>query len=1091
MRRKFTLIKVLLTFIIALVVTGLQAQTTKVTGRVLAEKDQSALPGVTVSVKGKNVRTQTDGNGAFSVSATPDDVLVFTSVGYVPVEVAAGSSGLTVRMKEDAAKLNEVVVIGYGEQSRRTVTGTISKLDNKVLETAPRSNVGTALQGTIAGLSVVPSSGTPGASPTILLRGGASINSPSAPLVVVDGVIRAYNDIAPEDVASIDVLKDASVTAVYGARANNGVILITTKKGKAGTAEFSYTFKGGYNKQRENYQYLNARDYIYYTRLGNINSGRSLAAINASRGYGLSTNPADLNSFDIRLETAANIDLLQQGWQDMDDPANPGSKIIFKDHSDEIRNLIFRNTYTQDHYVSGSGGNEKGRYFASLNYYNEGGIIMGSSYKRYTGNFSGSYKLRPNLEMSTSTILSTSSQLGVLGGSEISTLYRNQALWPTFNPWLDANKTVPNPGNSITDGNPLYWLDKLQRSNENDRVTVTAALKWNATKELSFQISGSGYLTQVINQSFQKATQTYANLLNNTFSSTSRDAVQSYNRSFQQTYDLTANYNKTIGKHVLSGQLLGEYLDNKALVFQVYGQNAATDNIPTPNASTTFAIGNNTGSRAGNRIISSLARISYVFDDRYILNAVVREDGVSQLASQRRIGFFPGVSVGWNLHNEEFYKNSGISKVISTVKPRASYGSNGNISGLGNYDVQGVYSLTTAYNGNGAFVNSTPTNFNLIWERSSSVDVGLDLGLFNDRISLLFDRYDRRNNDLITNLQLPNYTGFGSLQTNLGSYQNVGYEFTLKANLINQPNGLRVDMGINASTVKNKVLKLPYNGNDNNRIGGLQVYDPTLGQVVWVSGTQEGQPLGAVYGYKQVSIFKDAAEVAAVAGNRVDNVAGITGPNLPAGPGGRITPGDVNWLDVNGDNIIDSRDQVYLGNIFPKWIGGFNFSASYKGISAYTRFEFNTGNIIYNDFLARTDGQYQGTFNLTTRVLNSWSPTNINTDVPKVYYADQVVGSKQNYTRGNNGSQVLNSNNSSLYESGSYLACREITVSYDLPKKVLGYTKLLTRSRLFFNANNLFYIKKFSGAAPESTNGLYAGTYPVPKSFVVGIQASF
>ncbi|MES2276287.1 MAG: SusC/RagA family TonB-linked outer membrane protein [Bacteroidota bacterium] len=1091
MNSKFTFIKTLLTVMGVLLITVLQAQTGKITGKVFSEKDQTTIPGVTVVVKGKSTGVQTTMNGEFSISAAKGDVLVFTSIGYLPKEVIVGNSNvIQVSLKDDSKSLNEVVVVGYGEQSRRSVTGAITKLDTKVLETAPRANIGTALQGTIAGLSVTPSTGSPGASPTILLRGGASINSPLPPLVVVDGFIRAYNDIPSEDVASIDVLKDASATAVYGARANNGVILITTKKGKIGSSELSYKFTEGYNKQRDNYQYLNARDYIYYARLGNTNSGRTLTAINASRGYGLLTDAANLNSFDIQAETSANIGLLQQGWQDMDDPANPGNKIIFKDHSQDIKNLVFRNTHTQDHYLSGMGGNEKGKYFTSLDYYKEDGTVIGSNYNRFSGNFNGSYKLKPNLELSTGTTLSTSSQLGALGG-DVNALYRNQAIWPTFNPWLDADKTQPNPGNGVNDGNPLYWINKLQRSNEVDRITVSAALKWDITKELSFKVSGNGYLNQSINQSFQAATQTYANLLNGTFSSTARDAVQAYSRNFQQTYDATATYNKTFGKHNIGFQVLAEYYDNKALGFQIDGQNAATDNISTPNASVLFPVGSNTGSKSENRTISSFAKLNYDYDQRFILNAVLREDGVSQLGYQRRIGYFPGVSAGWNVHNESFFKNLGISKIVSSLKPRVSYGSTGNVSALGNYDVQGIYSLTTLYNGNGAFYDSTPTNFNLIWETSTAVNIGVDLGLFNDRISLLFDHYNRQNHDLLTSLQLPSYTGFGSLQTNLGTYQNTGYEFTVNANLINNPKGLRLDMGITASTVKNKVIKLPYNGNENNRIGGQQIYDPKSGQVIWVGGIQEGQPLGAMYGYKQLGIFKDAAQVAAVAGNRTDAVAGITGPNLPAGAGGHITLGDVNWLDVNGDNIIDSRDEVYLGSIYPTWIGGFNFNASYKGFSAYTRFEFNTGNTIYNDFIARTDGQYQGTFNMTTRLLNAWSPANTDTDVPKVYYADQVVGSKQNYTRGNNAGQVINGNNSSLYESGNYLACREITVSYDVPKTIMGYTKFLTRAKIYFSADNLFYIKKFSGAAPESTSGLYVGTYPTPKNFVLGIQASF
>ena len=203
---------------------------------------------------------------------------------------------------------------------------------------------------------------------------------------------------------------------------------------------------------------------------------------------------------------------------------------------------------------------------------------------------------------------------------------------------------------------------------------------------------------------------------------------------------------------------------------------------------------------------------------------------------------------------------------------------------------------------------------------------------------------------------MPSYTGFSGLETNDGSFQNKGVEFTLKASIINNPNGLRLSLGVNASYDKNKVLKLPYNGQPNNRQGGVQVFNPKTGQLEWVGGTQEGQPLGQIYGYKELGIFANDAQVLAVAGNRKDNIANITGPNLPAGSGGHIQPGDVNWEDVNGDGIIDSRDQVYLGNIYPTWTGGFNFNAAYKNISLYTRFDYSLGSTIYNDFVARSLG---------------------------------------------------------------------------------------------------------------------------------------
>jgi TonB-dependent SusC/RagA subfamily outer membrane receptor len=298
------------------------------------------------------------------------------------------------------------------------------------------------LQGTLPGLNVVTTTGQPGAGPSVLLRGGASINNPGGPLVVVDGIIRSYNDIPPEDIESIQLLKDAAATAIYGARANNGVILITTKSGKKGRSEISYKFTQGFNSARKGYTFLDARDYIYYNRLGNLNSQRSLTDVNKSRGYGLLTDSADLAVFDIRAYGPSTSYLLSQGWDTVGDPY--GGTIIFKDHGGEIENIVFRNTQTQDHFINVSGGNDKGKYYSSFDYYNEDGVIVGSNYKRFSGNINGSYKVKPNVEVSSGVNASTSSQIGV-NGSEINNMYRNLALWPTMNPWLDSAKTKPNP----------------------------------------------------------------------------------------------------------------------------------------------------------------------------------------------------------------------------------------------------------------------------------------------------------------------------------------------------------------------------------------------------------------------------------------------------------------------------------------------------------------------------------------------------------------------------------------------------------------------------------------------------------------------
>ena len=1077
----------------------LHAQSLTVSGQVISAEENMSLPGVNISVQGTSIGTITDIKGNYSLNVpNTNDTLVFSFIGYATQIVPVNNrSEILISLSDDVQALDEVVVVGYGTQSRETLTNSVAKLDREVLESVPRSNVGNALQGTVPGLQVVNATGQPGAAPSIVLRGGASINNPGAPLVVVDGIIRSLNDISPDDIASVELLKDAASTAIYGARANNGVILITTKQGKAGQAEISYKFTGGYNQQRPGYDYFGARDFIYYNRLGNLNSGRTLEQVNSSRGYGLLADPANLASFDIRRLDDTTEGLLAEGWETVEDPY--GGTLIFKDHGGEIEDLVFRNTYTRDHYLSVNGGNEKGKYFASFNYYNEDGIIVGSDYKRYTANLNGSYRVRPDVEVSTGVILSNSAQIGTVG-SEINTLYRNLAIWPTFDPWLDEAQTLPNPGNGVTDGNPLYWLGKESRSNEVNRITANASVTWDILPNLYVKASANAYLEENIWNSFQKATQTYSQIFSDPPAfNTRRPALARFDRDFQQQYNAIINYSKTFGQvHNVEAMLGTEFFGTKNYITQVFGTEAPTDDIPTVNAATVFAPGDNFSFQSDYRIVSAFGRLNYNYDQRYLFTAVFRQDAVSSLAKENRVGFFPGMSAGWNVHREPFFAGSGVADYISTLKPRISYGVNGNVAGLGRYEVQGGYGSVGIYNGNAGFLNTDIINSGLQWEQSRTVDVGLDMGLFDDKVSVLFDYYQRNTEDLLTNLSLPSYTGFNSIRTNLGTYQNRGYEFAVNASLLDRPDGLSLSVSANASYVENEIIKLPFNGNERNRQGGFQVYDPAQGDVVWVGGLQEGGRLGDIYAFEQVSIFRDEAEVEAIAGNRIDVVADISGPGADYGTG-KITPGDVNWRDVDQNDTIDVRDQIYIGNIFPKWTGGFQANLGYQGFSLHTRFEFALGHTIYNDLMARTLGNFQGTFNYFEQQRDSWSPTNTDTDIPKVYYADQVSAplGKKNYTRVNNASPNLNSNNSNFYEKGDYLALREITLSYNFSKDMLASTKFLSGVRVFATASNLFYITKFSGPTPEPPivsnriTGVFRGTYPTPRTFILGAQVSF
>ncbi|MGL5773027.1 MAG: SusC/RagA family TonB-linked outer membrane protein, partial [Bacteroidales bacterium] len=550
--------------------------------------------------------------------------------------------------------------------------------------------------------------------------------------------------------------------------------------------------------------------------------------------------------------------------------------------------------------------------------------------------------------------------------------------------------------------------------------------------------------------------------------------------------------------HNLNAMIGGEAFQYDLFKMKAATRNSPSDDIPTLNVGSERVTAESYKARY--RILSAFGRANYDYEGKYLFSAVARMDGISKL-SDNRWGFFPGVSGGWNVHEEDFFKESKVIDVISTLKPRISYGINGNVSGLGNFDVYGLYAPQTMYNGTIGYLNTALINSGLRWEKSKSFEVGLDLGFLNNRFNIIFDYYNRLTDDLLTNLDLPGYTGFGSIKTNLGALRNQGVELELRANIISNAKGFNWSMTANVASVANKIVRLPENPNDKNRQGGLQVYDPKSQQYVWVGGYQEGGRLGDIYAYKQDGIFRDWDHVKAVAGDRYDAIAELYGPNKWASmtddqkKGKKpIEPGDVIWADLDGNGVINSFDQVKVGNIFPKVTGGFSTTFSYKNWSLYGRFDYALGHTLYNDLLARTLGQYQGSFNLPTEIRNTWSETNTGATLPKFYYADQLA--KKNITRSNNANPNLNSNSSRFYEKGDYLALRELTLNYQLPATFLSKIKMQAAS-VYVTGQNLFYITGYSGTSPEPALnpdtglGVDQGRYPMPKTVLVGLNVTF
>ncbi|MBR9777571.1 MAG: TonB-dependent receptor [Cytophagales bacterium] len=1044
------------------------AQSEIVTGTVYSQEDGTTIPGVNIINVGNASGTVTDMDGKFSISISGNNtVLRFSAIGYQTQEITVGNqTNIEVTLETALGALDEIIVVGYGEQSREKLTSAVSTLDTKVLENIPLGNAASALQGTVSGVRVQTLSGQPGASPRIIVRGGTSINNPNGaePLYVVDGVIRDdIQGINPMDIESMQVLKDAASTAIYGARASNGVVILTTKSGKAGDTKVTYRYTIGASQLREKYDLLSARDYIYYSRLGvaatGIKSPSRLAQLDGAFGYGIGNDLTNNTAYTTQYLTPENEYKLSEGWQSMPDPVDPSKTIIF----DEVdwQDVLFRTAMTQDHYLNLSGGTEKATFNLGVGYSDMDGIAITTNYKRFTANMNGRLQVSDKLFVFAGLNFTRSTDNLVY--SENNLFERSIATPPTAKYTFEDGTLSPGVNRSL--GNPAYHLNRSTNDNTLTLMTLSGGANWELAPGLSFEPSASlftrantanTFLMSYLNSPTQLVEDRNATGSQTNWEQLQFDAVLNYENSFTDLH----NFNATLGYSMYQR-------DNYSLFAQ--GRGAATDLIPTLNASgEPVQVSSSKGKQL---ILGYFGRANYDFDNKYLLSVSARYDGASNLGSAYKWGFFPGVSAGWNLHNETFWS---APAAIDKFKLRASYGLNGNLGNLSDFQAQGGYSVGAIYQGNAAVEYTTIANPDLKWEQSRTFDIGFDASLFNNRVSLLFDYYQRETSNLITTLAMPKLTGFTSVLTNLGSLENKGVELEVSFNILETKDWMW-NLGFNASYVKNKILELPENDNENNRIGGFNVYDPSVGDYVWKGGLQEGGQIGEMYGYQYLSVFATDDEAAAAPQDLI-----------MAGPDRTRYGGDVNWLDVDGNDVIDTRDRVYMGNIFPKWTGGFSNNVNYKGINLYMRMDYTTGHTIYNYVRANLDGEFVGNTNMSSNIARSWENQGDVTDVPKFYWADQVAQS--NYWRGDPRNLDNGAGSSVNYEKGDFLALRELTLSYDYSAG--WYRKIgIEGIRLNLTGNNLIYFTDFSGLSPEE-GGMNRGRFPVPRNIMLGINLS-
>jgi len=1044
----------------ALVSTNALAQQQTIRGVVTSAQEKTPLPFVTVAIRQTQQGVTTNSEGRYEIKALPGQVLVFSYIGYQGQEVPVGNqTQLNVELQQTATTLNDIVVVGYGEQSRTTLTTAISKLDPAVLKNVPFANPATALQGTVSGVRVQTTSGQPGAAPRVIVRGGASINNPNGatPLYIVDGVIRAdLNDINPDNIASMQVLKDAAATSIYGARGANGVVIATTKTGTTGKAQISYRYNLGFSDANRQYDLGSARDFIYFNRLGIAATGQAnplqLSRLNLATGSGTGNNLTNRTPFTTMFLTPDNQYKLQEGWQSMPDPLDPTKAIIFQDTN--WQDVLFRTGVTQNHYLSYSAGTEKARFNTGIGYLTDKGVAINTDYKRLNIDMSGDVKIRDNITAFSRVNFSNAQDNQVFNTNQI--FERSLGLAPTAKLYYEDGTLAPGQNRGL--GNPLYHLDRFQTLNNQNRLTLTAGGAWAILPDLVFEPSASLYAVQGIANTFQKSYFNTPTQIVNT-----RDATASHSLFWQKQLDAVLTYSKSIATlHHLQAKVGYAFFDRKTYGLSAVGRGASSDLIPTLNASATPV--NVSSSTSQQTILGYFGRLTYDYDGKYLLTANARYDGASNLGTQNKWGIFPGVSVGWNLHREAFWNP--LSNAVSALKLRASYGVNGNIGGLDDYQAQGQYQVGAIYNGNAAIQNQILPNPSLQWERSKTLDFGFDLGLFNDRVTMVFDYYRRVTDNLLTDLALPQYTGFSSIRTNLGSLENKGAELELNLDVLGPQRALTWTVGVVASVNQNKILKLPPNRAENNRVGGIFIFDPSQNRYAWAGGLQEGQPIGNLYAYRQLSVFATDEQARNAPLDLIIPLANKT-----------KFGGDVNWQDTDQNDTIDTRDRVYVGNIYPKWTGGFTSRLAYKGLSLNIRTDFALGHTIYNYPRAQFIGQFQGDIAILNDVNRSWQKQGDVTDIPRYYWADQSV--RSNLFRGN----------SNYYEKGDYLAIREVTLSYTLPSVLIRHVAM-TNARVYVSGTNLHYFTAYKGLLPED-GGDDRGRYPVPRSLIFGLNVNF
>ncbi|WP_064198190.1 MULTISPECIES: TonB-dependent receptor [Emticicia] len=991
---------------------------------VVKNENGEAFQGVNVTIKGANKGTITDASGRFELAATQENTLVFSFLGYKPTERKVGNQReINVSLEVDESLMEEVVVVGYGTQKKTSLTGAVSSITNKDLVTQPVISATQAMQGRVAGVQVVNSS-SPGTEPQVRVRGISSISISSDPLYVIDGIPGgALNTIAPNDIESIEVLKDASAAAIYGSRASNGVILITTKKGKAGKLNITLDSYVGTQQAWKKLDLLKAADFINY--------GKAMAASAAT--------PISIPRFS-----------------NLDQPVYPGATQTFAQTDNDWQDIMFQNAPINNTQLGLSGGTDKSKFYLSLGSFNQEGIIPFTEYRRKSIRLNTDHNLNKFISVGQTLMFTNDSRIGegqVGGRSLIMNIIRMSPIHPTEDPTKLGGYSSPSNSFDGTDPvNPLSITNIVQKNANNNTYKLLGSIFTDVklTNWLKYRFSlGVDYSSNIA----RTFTPIYFD--GNNGNPNTATIAQQRGRYFSSVITNQLTFDKTFDKHYINATAVAEKQDAEFSGINLSGQRP-DNNIQEIQGAANLAGTTNT---TANSLISYIGRLNYEFGGKYLLSGSVRRDGSSKFAPGNKWGTFPSVSAGWRISEESFMKDL---KAVSELKLRASYGVTGNNS-LGDYAWQPlIQANNTNYSfGNGSQLGSYFNglgNTGLRWEETITKNIGVDLSLFNNKITFTTELFERKTDGLLLSVPLPQSLGYSnSPLANVGSLQNRGIEISL---------GYRLDAGELKSTIsgsfdliRNKVLSLATPNATINGGGGQD-----FGGDSW--RTEAGQAFRSFYGWKVAGIFQSADEIAAANGSDGD----IKTPYQFE----FTKPGDIKFADLNGDGKIDANDRTYLGSYLPKFNYGLNYGGTYKNFDFQVFFQGVYGNKIFNGTKYLGQGMLRF-FNATTDVLDAWTPNNTDTDVPRIATGDP-----------NQNARISDR----FIVDGSYLRLKNLSIGYTLPSNKLSKmtNNILTKARIYVTSQNLLTITKYTGYDPEINNGIDTGNFPQARTLTVGIN---